>query len=346
MTQAPPGALGGRYELRQLLSQSSTAAVYLAHDRELDRTVAAKVLAPSLAANPAVAPRLREAVTAAATVRDPHVVTVFDWGDDAGTLYVIMEYVPGSDLASTLATSTRLSPGRSAEVGMGLADGLDAAHRAGTVHGSLSPADVLLTEEAGVKVMDFGTATAGLAGYEIAPDVAARYAAPEQLQGRPADARSDLYSLGIVLYEAITGAAPFTATDPVALTEQKLAGKPPAPSTKVAGVPPALDALVERLLETDPTRRYASAREVSNDLRRVSATMHVPLSEPATVAAIAPVSAAPTTVLPTAKTPTPEPTRKSRMPWLVAAIVVLGLVLGGLVWWAFRDTNASDANRV
>jgi serine/threonine protein kinase len=220
MTSVPPGPLAGRYELRERLAASPAAEVFLAQDRDLDRPVAVKILAADLAADPQVVERFRRAATAAATVRDPHVVTVYDWGEDAGSVFVAMEYVDGTNLAETLRESRRLSPDRAAAIGAAVAEGLDAAHGAGVVHGGLTPSDVLLSRNGDVKLCDFGTAAAGLAGFASAGAgvTAALSAAPEQLQGRPADARSDLYALGSILYEAVTGTAPFVAADVVSLT--------------------------------------------------------------------------------------------------------------------------------
>ncbi|MGZ8763169.1 MAG: serine/threonine-protein kinase, partial [Acidimicrobiia bacterium] len=296
MTPVAPGPLAGRYELRERLAASPVAEVLLAHDRDLDRTVAVKVLATDLAADPQVVERFRQAATASATIRDPHVVTVYDWGEDDGTVFVAMEYVDGTNLADTLREVGRLSPDRTAAIGASVAEGLDAAHRAGVVHGGLTPSDVLLASNGDVKICDFGTAAAGLAGFASvgAGVTAAQYAAPEQLQGGPADARSDLYALGSTLYEAVTGAPPYVAADVVSLTERKVRERPAPPSAHATGVPPALDGIIERLLETEPSRRYASGGDVAADLHRLSATLPVPA-----VGATAPVVV---TTVPEAKT--------------------------------------------
>ena len=340
MTQVPPGPLAGRYELRERLAASPAAEVFLAHDRDLDRSVAVKVLSADLAADPQVVDRFRQAATASATVRDPHVVTVYDWGDDAGTAFVAMEYVDGTNLADTLREARRLAPERAAAIGASVAEGLDGAHRAGIVHGGLTPSDVLLARTGDVKLCDFGTAAAGLAGFASAGAgvAAAQYAAPEQLQGSPADARSDLYALGAILYEAVTGSPPFVANDVVTLTERKLRERPAPPSTHATGVPPALDGIIERLLETDPARRYSSGADVAADLHRLSATLAVPVVAAPAPVVVTTVPEAKTSILPAV--PAPEPEKSSKTGWIIGALVVIGLVVAGLVFWAVtQDSN-------
>ena len=164
-------------------------------------------------------------------------------------------------------------------MGIRVAEALDAAHSAGLVHGSLKPRDVLLGRDGTVKVVDFGTATAGLASL-AGPVDTATYAAPEQLQGQAPDARSDLYSLGVLLYQAITGNAPFTGPDAVAITQRKLSETAIPPSVAATGIPPGFDAIVGRLLERDPSRRYISGGDVEADLVRLGETAQIPLVEP------------------------------------------------------------------
>lgn len=344
MTPVPPGPLAGRYELRERLAASPAAEVFLAHDRDLDRSVAVKILSADLAADPQVVERFRQAATASATVRDPHVVTVYDWGDDGGTVFVAMEHVDGTSLADMLTEARRLTPDRAAEIGEAVAEGLDAAHRAGVVHGGLTPSDILIGRNGDVKIGDFGFAAAGLAGFASAGAevTVAEYAAPEQLRGSPADARSDLYALGSILYVAVTGTPPFTAADVVTLTERKLRERPAAPSTHSTGVPPALDGIVERLLETEPSLRYANGADVAADLHRLSATLAVPVVGATAPVVVTTVPEAKTSILPAVAAPEPEKSHKTA--WIVGALVVIGLVVAGLVVWAVSgDNNAKKA---
>jgi len=256
MSQTTP-PLGGRYELRRQLATGPAARVYLAQDLELGRPVAVKVLGPDLARDPEIVARFRQAANTAASVHDPRIVTIYDWGDDQGAVYVAMELVDGPSLAEAIRDAQRLGIDRTVNMGIGVAQALDAAHQSGLVHGSLTPRDVLMAQDNTVKVTDFGTATAGLASLGD-PIANALYQSPEQLQGRPADSRSDLYALGAILYEAATGVPPFTGSDVFAITQRKLTDRPIPPSTSTTGIPPAFDAIVERLLDRDPARRYTS----------------------------------------------------------------------------------------
>ncbi len=343
MSQTTP-PLGGRYELRRQLAAGPSARVYLAQDLELGRPVAIKVLGPQLARDPEIVERFRQAANTAASVHDPRIVTIYDWGDDQGAVYVAMELVDGPSLAETLRDAPRLGVDRAVNIGIGVAQALDAAHRAGLVHGSLTPRDVLLAHDGTVKVTDFGTATAGLAALGD-PTATALYQSPEQLQGRPADARSDLYALGAILYEAATGSPPFTGADTVAITQRKLADRAIPPSTVAPGIPPGFDAIVERLLDRDPGGRYGSGADAAAALLRLGETIQVPL---ATATAQMPTVAAPAPppVIPPPAAPAESRKRRSATPWIVAAIIVLVLVVGGLVAWAVNQDAKNKADQV
>jgi hypothetical protein len=339
MSQTPQPPLGGRYELRRQLASSPAARVYLAQDLELGRPVAIKVLGPDLARDPEIVQKFRQAANTAASVHHPNIVTIYDWGEEQGAVFVAMEYVDGPSLADTLHATGRLGTAATINMGVRVAEALDAAHHSGLVHGSLKPRDVLMGADSNVKVTDFGTATAGLAAL-AGPVAVATYGAPEQLQGQPPDARSDLYALGALLYEAIAGTPPFTGADANAISERKLNERVVPPSVSVAGVPPGFDAIVERLLERDPARRYATGGDVAADLIRLGETAQIPLVDP--TQAMAPVAATQAaTVLPPPVVPPPEK-KRSATGWIIAAIIILVLAIGGLVAWAVTqddDTN-------
>jgi len=340
MSQTTP-PLGGRYELRRQLAVGPAARVYQAQDLELGRPVALKVLGPDLARDPEIVDRFRQAASTAASVHDPRIVTIYDWGEDNGAVYVAMELVDGQSLAETLAESQRLSIDRTVAIGIGVAEALDAAHRAGLVHGSLTPRDVLLARDGTVKVTDFGTATAGLAslGDQTAT---ALYQAPEQLQGSVPNARSDLYSLGTILYVAATGSPPFAGADAVAITQRKMTERVVPPSASVVGIPPGFDAVVERLLDRDPSHRYGSGAETAGELRRLRDTIQIPLTAvPAT--ATAPVTPAAAPLPPPAA---PEEKRRSATPWIVTAIVILVLVVAGIIIWLVSQDDNSKKEQV
>ncbi len=223
-------------------------------------------------------------------------------------------------------------------MGVSVAEALDAAHAAGVVHGSLKPADVLIGRDGTVKVTDFGTATAGLASL-AGPVAVATYDSPEQLQGQAPTARSDLYALGILLYESLTGVPPFTGTDAVAITQRKLAESPIPPSVAAPGIPPGFDAIIDRLLERDPDRRYATGGAAATDLIRLGETAQVPLAEPTVAMPIVPPGADP--LAPVA--PPPPEKKRSATGWIIAAIVVLVLVVGGLIAYAVTQNDDNKA---
>jgi len=327
--------LGGRYVLGRRLGASRAAEVLSAQDRQLGREVAIKLLSPELSRDPAVVERFRRAATVAATLSGPNVVTVYDWGEDGGRAYVAMELVDGESLSDRLAANPRLGVDRAATIGAGVASALDVAHRAGHVHGSLTPRDVLLARDGSVKVTDFGTAAAGLASAGTTAAEAATYAAPEQLQGGAATPASDLYTLGVILSEMVAGGPPFTG-DPTTITRRKLEEIPTPPSISATGVPPAFDGIVARLLERDPSRRYAGASEVARDLDRLRETLLTPAVEPPTQRMATP-AAAPT---PLPAQP-PQEDRNRSTPWIVAAIVLVLVIAGAVIAWAVTQ-NGDD----
>jgi eukaryotic-like serine/threonine-protein kinase len=343
MSQTPQPPLGGRYELRRQLATTPAARVYLAQDLELGRPVAIKVLGPELARDPQIVERFRRAANAAAAVHDPRIVAIYDWGEDQGAVYVAMEYVDGASLAETLADTGRLGTAPTINMGVRVAESLDVAHRAGLVHGSLKPRDVLLARDGAVKVADFGTATAGLAAL-AGPVSTATYDSPEQLQGMAADSRSDLYALGVVLYEAITGAPPFTGPDAVTITQRKLSERVIPPSVAMPSIPPGFDAIIDRLLERDPAHRYTSGADVAADLIRLGETAQIPIVDP--TVALPTVAAAPAAAAAVARPPEEEKKKRSATGWIVAAIILLVLAIGGLVAYAVTQSSDSKAELV
>ena len=302
MTDMLPELIAGRYEMRRRLGSSSVARVVLAHDVQLDRPVALKVLSPELSRDAGAVDRFRAAAMSAGTIQDDAVVRAYDVVEHGGRAILVMEYVDGSNLSDAILTNRRFPAPEAARIGASIARGLDAVHRAGLVHGGLTPRDVLLSSAGSVKITDVGLAQVGLAGLD--PVARATYAAPEQLQGRQGDARSDLYALGVILQELVTGRPPFGGTDLMSLTDQKLSEDPPLPSVTDPSVPPVYDAVVGSLLARDPALRPASAAAVASDLGRLEATLAVPAAVAPTQTAM-PAAVAATTVLPT--TPTAPP---------------------------------------
>jgi eukaryotic-like serine/threonine-protein kinase len=267
--------LDGRYQLGSLLGVGGMARVYLATDRVLERQVAVKVLSPSDAQDPVFVERFRREARSAARLSHPNIVAVFDSGADADQPYLVMEYVPGQSLAQLLHRQGRLAPRRAVELAIQVGAALAAAHAQGLVHRDIKPANVLVGPDGQVKVTDFGIAKAAaattLTGTGTVLGTAA-YLSPEQAQGGPVDARSDLYGLGCVLYELLCGSPPFgSGADraPVATATRHLSEPPEPPSMRNPQVNPALDQVVLTALAKDPAQRYQSATDMQEALQGV-----------------------------------------------------------------------------
>src|SRR5437773_1160339 len=262
---AAPQVLGGRYELRHVVGRGGMSVVYEGFDRLLERTVAVKVLSPPYDQDPGFVVRFGREARAAAGFSHPNVASVFDTGSDDGTRYIVMEYVEGRTLADVLRREGPIPPERAVAVARSICEALEAAHHQGLVHRDVKPGNVMLTARGEVKVLDFGIVKAVSGESRTRTGLilgTASYLSPEQAQGRPVDARSDLYSLGCVLYEMLAGRPPFIADHPVAVAAQHVAEEPPPLSSMSPNVPGALEAVVMRALAKQPTDRFGSAREM------------------------------------------------------------------------------------
>src|SRR5689334_2339267 len=240
----------GRYELHRRIARGGMADVFLARDQLLDRPVAVKVLFPEYANDPSFVERFRREAQSAANLNHPNIVAVYDWGEEQGTYFIVMEYVEGRSLADILRTEGPLHPQRAAEIASDIAAALGFAHRNGVIHRDIKPGNVLVSPNGQVKVADFGIARAlGAAAEENLTQAGsvmgtATYFSPEQAQGLALDPRSDLYSLGVVLYEMVTGRAPFTGDSPVAIAYKHVQEQPPRPRNVNPDVPVALEAII------------------------------------------------------------------------------------------------------
>ena len=273
MSDENPRVLNDRYEIYRRLARGGMAQVYLARDRVLDRPVAVKELVPEFATDPSFVERFRREAQAAASLTHANVVAVYDWGSQDGTYFIVMEYVDGPSLSQVLRSEGPLHPRRAAEIAAEVADGLGFAHARGVVHRDVKPGNVLLSKSGQAKVTDFGIARALSSPAEDLTQAGsvmgtATYFSPEQAQGLAVDPRSDLYSLGVVLYEMVTGRPPFSGETPLAISYRHVQDPPEPPSTHISGLPRGLEAIIMKLLSKSPDDRYPSAQDLRADLNR------------------------------------------------------------------------------
>ena len=266
--------LADRYELGPVLGEGGMARVHRGLDRQLRRPVAVKVLAPPLDRDRTFVERFRREARAAAGLSHPNVVAVFDSGSDDGTHFIVTELVEGETLAERLRRSGSLPPAEVVTVAVDICRALAAAHGRGLIHRDIKPGNVMLLPDGRVKVVDFGIARA--AGSDTLTNTgvvlgSTAYLSPEQAGGRPVDERADLYALGCVLYEMVTGRVPFQADTPIATAYRHVNEAPPRPSS-IAPVQPELEEIVLRCLEKDPGDRFISANELEAALLAVPLT--------------------------------------------------------------------------
>jgi serine/threonine-protein kinase len=344
-----PRIYSGRYELTHLVARGGMALVYRAVDRELDRAVALKVLFPELSVDRAFVERFRREAQAAANLSHPNIVPVFDWGEDDGTYFIVMEFVEGKPLSAVLRDEPPMEPEQIARIGAGVAAALAFAHRHGVVHRDVKPGNILMTPEGDVKVTDFGIARAVNTEESLTQTGAvmgtAAYFSPEQAEGKGVDARSDIYSLGVVLYEMAVGRPPFTGDSPVAVASKHVRDHPVLPRVANPAVPMAFESVVMKALSKNPADRYASAEEMRADLLRFAEGRPVEASDPAATSVMNAVGpfAATEAVMATGQTQLvpldgfypgsedEEKERKRRIRRLVALLVALAIVAFFLV---------------
>jgi serine/threonine-protein kinase len=263
---------GGRYELHRRIARGGMADVFLARDALLDRPVALKVLFPEFATDRAFVERFRREAQSAANLSHPNIVSVYDWGEEDGTYFIVMEYVEGRSLAQIVRDEGPLLPDRAADVATDIAAALGFAHRNGVVHRDVKPGNVLISPLGQVKVTDFGIARAVTTQDNLTQTGTvmgtATYFSPEQARGEAVDPRSDVYSLGVVLYELLTGSPPFTGDNPVSVAYKHVQEQAEPPTRVNRAIPAALEAVVMKALAKNPANRYASADDLAADLRR------------------------------------------------------------------------------
>jgi eukaryotic-like serine/threonine-protein kinase len=296
-TSERPAIINDRYELLKRIGRGGMADVFLGNDRLLDRQVAIKMLFPEFAVDPNFVERFRREAQAAANLNHPNIVSVYDWGRSASTYFIAMEYVDGRTLADILRSNGHLTSKQAAEIASEVAAALGYAHAAGLVHRDIKPANILIGTNGSVKVADFGIARALNAPTESHLTQAgavmgtSTYFSPEQAQGMQPDPRSDLYSLGVVMYEMIAGRPPFTGENPVSIAYRQVHDYPTPLNQLVADVPRPFEAIVAKLLSKDPAVRYSTADALREDLRRFRTGERPVALQSAAVAAQAGVAA-------------------------------------------------------
>ena len=299
----------GRYQIVRHLARGGMAEVYLARDLLLDRPVALKVLFPEFATDRSFVERFRREARSAANLNHPNIVSIYDWGEEEGTYFIVMEYVDGLTLRDVIRRQGQLEADRAAEIGADIAAALHFAHVGGVIHRDVKPGNVLITASQ-VKVTDFGIARAGDPAESLTQAGAvmgtATYFSPEQAQGHVVDPRTDVYSLGVVLYEMVAGRPPFTGDNPVSIAYQHVREEPGPPSRHNPDLPPAFDAIVAKAMAKNRANRYSSAEELRADLLRFNQGQAV--SAAAAVAPAPAVGAATSVMTGTRAAPGPEPT--------------------------------------
>jgi len=349
----------GRYRILRKLGSGGMANVYLAEDQELGRRVAIKILNDRHANDDQFVERFRREAKNAAGLSHPNIVSIYDRGEAEGTYYIAMEFLDGRSLKELIVSRGPAPVSVAIDYARQILAALRFAHRNGIVHRDIKPHNVLVDSEGRLKVTDFGIARAGASQMTEAGSIigTAQYLSPEQAKGSPVDQTSDLYSVGIVLYELLTGVVPFTGDTPVEIAMKHLSAIPDPPSEHRAEIPRELDLVVMRALGKDPHERYQSAEEMDADLARVARGGSVsPATEEAATAIISrpPPTAAPTAVTqlrqPVPYTPPAayydydEPRRRAIWPWLVALLFVAGAVVGGYFLYAQIQDQLSSAN--
>ena len=340
----PDAVIGGRYRVLRKLGGGGMADVYLCDDLTLGRRVAIKVLLQRYVGDPSFVERFRREAQAAAALNHPGLVSIYDWGQVDGTYYIVMEYVEGETLKDAIRRRGRIPADEAVGIALQLLAAVDYAHRHGIIHRDIKPHNVMLSREGGVKVMDFGIARVGDSGMTEAGSVlgTAQYIAPEQAQGRPVDERSDLYSVGVVLYEMLTGTVPFRGESAVAVAMKHVSEPVVPPRALVPDLPEALEQVVLKALAKRPDDRYQSAAALAADLR--AAREGGPLAAASFDAdtertrVLAGAGVGETAVMP--RVP-PRGRRRRRGPYLLLVLLLVVVAAAAAVWWVLMGGTAT-----
>jgi serine/threonine-protein kinase len=357
----------GRYRIERKLGAGGMADVYLAEDQELGRRVAIKILNDRHAADDSFIERFRREAKNAASLSHPNIVSIYDRGEAEGTYYIAMEYLEGRSLKELIVGRGPAPVKTAIDYARQILAAVGFAHKGGIVHRDIKPHNVLVGPEGRLKVTDFGIARSGASQMTEVGSIigTAQYLSPEQARGAPVDQTSDLYSVGVVLYEMLTGQVPFTGDTPLEIAMKHLSEVPKPPSELRPDIPHDLDSVVLRALAKDPSERYQSAEEMDADLARVAEGLPVdPETETAATAVLSGsgvMAAAPTSVIsraptqpmtgPPGRTPPAGyygyegPPRRRRPVWPWVLSVLLLLAAAGAAWFAYtKIQDQLDAN--
>lgn len=265
----PDKVLGGRYIIQDKIGTGGMAIVYRGIDNRLGRPVAIKTMLPQYAADPSFAARFKQEAQAAAALQSPFIVSVYDWGKDNDTYFIAMEYLRGTDLKSGVRKHGALDCKKVAQIGSQIAQALSVAHRHDIIHRDIKPQNIMVQPDGNIKVMDFGIARAKNSHLTTDNSVlgTAHYVSPEQTQGKPLGPTTDIYSLGIVMYEAATGVVPFDGDDAISVALKQVNEQPVPPSARNPRIDQALERIILKCMQKDPKNRFQTAEEVFKVLR-------------------------------------------------------------------------------
>ncbi|HEX2054588.1 MAG TPA: protein kinase [Actinomycetota bacterium] len=326
MARELPEQLGNRYRIDRLIAEGGMARVYQGTDTVLGRTVALKVLSANLASDPAFIARFEREAQAVASLNHPNLVGIYDIGSDGDLHYIVLEYVEGSTLDAVIRSQAPMDPDRVVAITLSVCAGLQAAHDKGIVHRDIKPANIMIEPDGRVKVMDFGIAKTKTEGLTEVGAVlgTVRYLAPEQAYGKPVDRRADIYAVGCVMYEMLTGRPPITGDTLMEMATKLASEEPEPPSALVPGIPAFLERVVMTALAKRPEDRYADTTSLARDLGAATFTPPAPGASADAGATIVQAPSERTRVL--REAPPPEPPR--RIGLLVAAVL---LIAGGAI---------------
>ena len=328
--------LNNRYRLEKLLGKGGMAVVFQARDLMLERTIAIKILREDFSRSPAFQERFRQEAKAAANLSHPNIVTIHDFGLDNERLFIVMEYMPGKDLKEIIKATGALPLEKATRLFIQACAGVGYAHRAGLIHCDIKPHNMMITPDNRLKVTDFGIARA-LASINPNEHTKAiwgspAYFAPEQAAGEAPSPASDVYGLGIVLYEMLTGHLPFTASTPIELARKHRFSKPPSPRELNPDISPTLEKIILKVLSKEPSARYRTADQLGRILLNFSQPeKRAEMAKQFIISEIPPQTSPPSTAV------------KSDIEWNTIALGLFALIaVGGLIpfWlWVYYSIN-------